>query len=666
MTSLIDTTKPVYGNPTTQSVRDNFLHAYDEITALQAKTAQAPFLPIAGGIMNGAITMQTDPLNPMEVATKRYIDNLAFGASGTVPEAPTDGMYYARGQTAGGNTWSKTPLFDSVHFGPNGATDRFNIGSDATYNFIKFSSGNDFLRFNRTTNAFESTMPFVLPGNPTAALQATPKQYVDTFMPKTGGVFAGNVSFDSAIPAPSDRYESWLSAGEIAIRKDRHIGFNAYISSTSGPVWRALETGYSGSISVSSVGALDFAVNASVAAGQVATGLRVLSLDQRGNVGFSIAPPTGAHIFDSGVGGWTFSQGITADNHAFNVYYGAAGDWRSLRGGYGWMQSFNPNDGHFYWYSFPNVAANAAGTFTATMDLFPGGRLAIHADATNDGMVYIDTIRPNGYARVFVGNSQRLWSSGLNGSTAGWGIFDESASVVRFGIDTSGTATFTNNLVGNGNIQSMGGRLISYGANNCSVTCYRPGFAAGFFVGGGDTNLYFASMTGAGDFLSIYAYFDAIGSFITSNNVYIGNGGSLNDPLKVTVANGYNARTRYTVANVTDWSCGCLSNGYFAINNESAGAAAFRIRTSDWAIQAMGVGLSFIGGAWQTGSTFTMGWNNMVAGLVTLSIDNGGAAYAIAAGSDVRMKSGVTTSDLDCLSVVESLKLRQFRWRDLR
>ena len=35
MPSAIDITKPIYGTPTTQSVRDNFHIARDEITALQ-------------------------------------------------------------------------------------------------------------------------------------------------------------------------------------------------------------------------------------------------------------------------------------------------------------------------------------------------------------------------------------------------------------------------------------------------------------------------------------------------------------------------------------------------------------------------------------------------------------------------------------------------------
>jgi Chaperone of endosialidase len=54
MVSQIDVTVPVYGDPTTQSVRDNFQTAHDEIDALQVGF---PFLPIAGGIVQGPLTV---------------------------------------------------------------------------------------------------------------------------------------------------------------------------------------------------------------------------------------------------------------------------------------------------------------------------------------------------------------------------------------------------------------------------------------------------------------------------------------------------------------------------------------------------------------------------------------------------------------------------------
>lgn len=94
--SAIDITKPVAGSPTTQSVRDNFATAATEIdaaTALAAaKLSDAPndgsaygrlsaawaqVLPIAGGIMQGPLVQHANPIQPLETATKQYVDALA-------------------------------------------------------------------------------------------------------------------------------------------------------------------------------------------------------------------------------------------------------------------------------------------------------------------------------------------------------------------------------------------------------------------------------------------------------------------------------------------------------------------------------------------------------------------------------------------------------------
>jgi hypothetical protein len=57
MTSMVDAAVPVYGNPTTASVRGNFQIIHDEITALQALMAPGPFLPIAGGEITGNLAV---------------------------------------------------------------------------------------------------------------------------------------------------------------------------------------------------------------------------------------------------------------------------------------------------------------------------------------------------------------------------------------------------------------------------------------------------------------------------------------------------------------------------------------------------------------------------------------------------------------------------------
>jgi hypothetical protein len=80
MTSAINPANPVYGNPTTKSVRDNFAIAKQEITDLQAAVAalqlNMPYMPLAGADMTGPLILFREPQSADEAATKAYIDVL--------------------------------------------------------------------------------------------------------------------------------------------------------------------------------------------------------------------------------------------------------------------------------------------------------------------------------------------------------------------------------------------------------------------------------------------------------------------------------------------------------------------------------------------------------------------------------------------------------------
>ena len=80
MTSAINPDNPVHGNPTTQSVRDNFAIAAQEISDLQvlvsALALNMPYLPLAGATMTGPLLLAEDPAVDAEAATKAYVDAL--------------------------------------------------------------------------------------------------------------------------------------------------------------------------------------------------------------------------------------------------------------------------------------------------------------------------------------------------------------------------------------------------------------------------------------------------------------------------------------------------------------------------------------------------------------------------------------------------------------
>ena len=159
MVSLIDFSKPVYGTPTTQSVRDNFQIAQNEITDLQQLISTGPFLPLSGGIMTGKLELWRHPVSNLEAATKQYVDDLAFTGGG-MPDAPKNGFYYVRGggdtTQATENEWIIDPIFNSLRLWDANKVVMFGMLYDATYNYYDLmdASGCHF-RFNRSTKLLE-------------------------------------------------------------------------------------------------------------------------------------------------------------------------------------------------------------------------------------------------------------------------------------------------------------------------------------------------------------------------------------------------------------------------------------------------------------------------------------------------------------------------------
>ena len=199
MPSLIDITKPIYGTPTTQSVRDNFNIAQQEITALQAITNTGPFVPLAGGPkMTGFFELYNDPRGNFEPATKQYVDAIAFGASGSLPDAPKDGLFYVRGGAptpASSNDWFTDPIFTSLAVGVDGKTKSFGLRADATNNYYDlFADGTDTIRYNTTTKILD----FVFAGAVTAKFSTSAITFSKHLLVGDGSQSAPSYSFTSA------------------------------------------------------------------------------------------------------------------------------------------------------------------------------------------------------------------------------------------------------------------------------------------------------------------------------------------------------------------------------------------------------------------------------------------------------------------------------------
>lgn len=59
------------------------------------------YLPLAGGTLTGPLILNADPVTPLGTATKQYVDGRTSGF--TIPDAPSDGSTYGRNNAAWSN-----------------------------------------------------------------------------------------------------------------------------------------------------------------------------------------------------------------------------------------------------------------------------------------------------------------------------------------------------------------------------------------------------------------------------------------------------------------------------------------------------------------------------------------------------------------------------------
>jgi hypothetical protein len=212
------------------------------------------------------------------------------------------------------------------------------------------------------------------------------------------------------------------------------------------------------------------------------------------------------------------------------------------------------------------------------------------------------------------------------------------------------------------------GNILAIQGTNPSVSVWSPSQSAarGMYL---DTSNHFvfATMDGSG------VPGVTLGQIDSSGVWYLGNGLAINDPLIMSVAQGYNCRTFYTVANARAWSTGVTSDGSFEIADQSGAVARINIRTNGTLDNysnvvnlnsANGIHYQNLSGLGQTNSIGFV-WSAPISGFVGVSVDGGGAFYSIPNGSDERMKTDIVPSTYDCLATVNRMPLYQFRWKDI-
>jgi hypothetical protein len=137
-------------------------------------------LPLAGGTMTGFLILNANPTSLLGAATKQYVDTATGAylplAGGTMTGA--SGIAWGTTLAANPQDLSRHIMLWNPGFGfcVTGGTLNYNVSAINNYHAF-YSAGQQHLAIGNS--AITSYFPVVLPGNPTTALQAAPKQYVD-------------------------------------------------------------------------------------------------------------------------------------------------------------------------------------------------------------------------------------------------------------------------------------------------------------------------------------------------------------------------------------------------------------------------------------------------------------------------------------------------------
>lgn len=331
-------------------------------------TATAGLLPLTGGVLTGALALATDPINPMQAATKQYVDTMVPLAGGTMTgplllsgdatqplgAVTLEQLEAAAGGGAGvsiGDTPPASPADGDLWF-------------DST-------EGNLYVWF---TDA--SSSQWVVAVNPGGGVD------LSGYLPLTGGQLTGTLSAGQGVPNnPAPMSPSLIGTVVSGING---LLLNCYQSAAN--TWNYLQDAPAARIAMESVttGELLFSVAQPGTAAAVVTFANALTLDYLGNLimngGLSIPADTA----------WSTVSGsvLVAGSYGFNLYVSSTGgeNWRALEAGFGAWMSFNQNAGAWVTSVYPTLAAGASvGNPAGSIQLLQSGIFACNGGITSSG-----------------------------------------------------------------------------------------------------------------------------------------------------------------------------------------------------------------------------------------------------------------------------------------
>lgn len=203
------------------------------------------YFPYTGGTFTGYVTLIGNPTSPLHAATKQYVDTAISTLTSSINTSLTNYLLLTGGTLTGPLTTTSTlTLSANPTAALQAATKQYvDTGISTLSSSINTSLNNYLLLAGGTlTGPLVTTSTLTLSANPTAALQAAPKQYVDTnitnltntmnstfanYLPLAGGTLTGPLTTTStltlsadptvALQAATKQYVDNKTAGTIGI-----------------------------------------------------------------------------------------------------------------------------------------------------------------------------------------------------------------------------------------------------------------------------------------------------------------------------------------------------------------------------------------------------------------------------------------------------------------
>jgi hypothetical protein len=607
---------------------------------------QSMLLSAPGGITAGnPITLPSDPTTALQASTKQYVDAqvatagngrflpLAGGTMSGPLEIDNPGSFTLYGpalfqynsQTipaeAGGLAiqWNLTNGGGEIVFFNTG------VGGNPGFDFRRITGASASVRLAYLDPNGTLTLagPVVLPADPTTAMQAVTKQYVDQHaagltdapndgfaygreslawqrvVPLAGGMMTGNLAFGVTPPADMTGANAGIVANSQVISGVFAIG--AYIGTNSWTYLRSFSAAWFGQ---GTNGAQIFGAPTGTAGNPVTWG-PALRYTYKGNLGLAVEPPINQSVANA-LGGWMFGWGITVGNWTNNLYFDGT-NWRYLAAGTGLEVSAGPSGSGWAWLAAPSGAADAVATLAAKMSLDLSGNLTVNGN-----------LNTNSITGTVIHSSGAITAGGnVNAVTyfASGAIYASYPTAQTFYLNGDGTNNVISFQSGYYFAWSTSNGLLQYVAN--SATAMSIDYSG---------NATFAGLVRA-----------------SGGGVYIGNGG--NGVVLNFAANWYldwnatNGTLTYIGGGAKFW---CDQGGNFTAAGNLHCAAVGVVYDN---LQSNGFNFR-----WDGSTTF-------------IRVDNA-AEWALQGTSDERLKFDIEPATFDCLAAIRAMPLHQFRWRD--